>query len=70
MPYLSLEKQARIISLIEEGYETNYIAAKEGVHRSTITRIRKRKEETGSIEYKKNPGRPRIISTHIERKVV
>ncbi len=70
MPQLSIEKRARIYALLEEGYQANIIASKEGVHKSTVTRLRQKKEETGSLENKKRPGHPRVLSVHTERKIL
>ena len=54
MLQLSLEKWARIFTLLKEGYQANIIATKEGVHKSIVTRIHQRKEEAGSFENKKS----------------
>ncbi len=70
MVYLSVEKKSRIYALLEEGYPSRYIAAKENVSQSTVIRIKQRKDTTGTFKNKQKPGRPRLLTGRNERKVL
>jgi len=70
MVYLSVEKRSRIYALLEEGYPSRYIAAKEKVSQSTVIRIKQRKDTTGTFKNKQKPGRPRLLTGRHERKVL
>jgi len=70
MKQLSTEKRARVVALLEEGNTVRYVAHVEGIHFSTVSRINKRLKETGSNENKLKSGRPRLITSRDERKVL
>ena len=70
MPRLSIEQRAQVITLIEEGYSTRYIASKIGIHQSTVVRTYQHMQKTGTIKDQPKSGRPRIFSVHTERRIV
>ena len=70
MVYLSVEKKSRIYALLEEGYPSRYIAAKENVSQSTVIRIKQQKDTTGTFKNKQKPGRPRLLTGQNEQKVL
>ena len=70
MVYLTTEQRSKICTLLEEGYPSRYIAAKEGVSQSTVIRIKQRKDTTGTFKNKPKTGRPRLLTGRHERKVL
>ena len=70
MPCLSNEQRAKILTLIEEGIPTHFIASKMGVSQSTVARTHQRFWKTGRVKNKPKPGRPRIFSAYTEWKTV
>jgi transposase len=70
MPRISLTKRSRIYTLRQEGYTVREIAASEQVSLDSVSRIFKKKEETGNFEDKPKPGRPRTLSDRYERNAV
>ncbi|CAG8435426.1 4992_t:CDS:2 [Scutellospora calospora] len=48
MVRISVEKQARIYGLAQEGFPSHYIAKKENVSQSSVVRICNKAEETGT----------------------
>lgn len=70
MARLSLGKRTRICTLINEGYSSRYIASKENVNQSSVIRMKKKVEETGSVKDLPKTGRPRIFTGRNERNVV
>ena len=70
MVYLTTEQRSKICTLLEEGYPSHYIAAKEGVSQSTVIRIKQRKDTTGTFKNKPKTGRPRLLTGRHERKVL
>jgi len=70
MGRLSISKRARIHELVLEGYPSRFIASRENVAQSTVIRIKKKVETTGSVKDLPKPGRPRIITGRDERNVI
>lgn len=69
-PHLSPVKRSRIYALLQEGHSTRVVAHREKVSQSTVNRVRKNKEATGSFANKPKSGRPRVVSVHDERKML
>jgi transposase len=69
-PQISLEKHARICLLGEQGYSTREIGLKEGVGNSTVSRIIKKKKETGDLNNKPKSGQPRLLHKPDERRIL
>ncbi|CAG8670977.1 6924_t:CDS:1, partial [Acaulospora morrowiae] len=70
MPQLTIEQKAQTVILMEEGYSLRAIGNHLGVHHSTILRLKKKIEKTGSIKRKLGSGRPRKLSKREERECV
>ncbi|CAB4384435.1 unnamed protein product [Rhizophagus irregularis] len=70
MVYLSIEKRSRICALLEEGYPSRYVADKKKISQSTVIRIKKRKNATGTFKDKPKSGRPRLLTGRNKRKVL
>ena len=70
MPHLSPEKRARICALLDEGYSTRSIAARERVSNVTVWKTGKHREECH--DYKDSPysGRPRLFTEHAEWRIL
>lgn len=66
----SLEKRARICTLLDEGHTIRAIASIENVHNSTVSRIGKRWRETGSYYDRLRCGRPGIFTERNERNII
>jgi len=70
-PQLSIEKRAQAIMMLEEGYTAREIASKIGCKsHATITRLKKKYEETGKVVNKPGAGRPRRLNVRDERNIV
>ncbi|KAG0442369.1 Transposable element Tcb1 transposase [Dictyocoela muelleri] len=54
----------RILFLSGEGKTQKEISKKTGVHQSTVSRILKKYDETGSIKHRKGNGRPKKLNTN------
>ena len=69
---LSIEKRAKAITLLEEGYSLRQVAVKIGnnVHHSTISRLKKKYLETNKLENKPIPGRPPKLTLCEERIII
>ena len=63
MKQIFTEKRARVVSLLEEENTVRYVAHVERVHYSTVSRINKKKQETGSTENKLKSGHPWLLSS-------
>ena len=61
--------RARAIGQIEAGRQLKYVAAAFGVNRLTITRLRQRYVQTGSVEDQPRPGQPRVTSQRTDRAI-
>ena len=59
--------RARANRQIEAGRRLKDVAAALGVNRSTITRLRQRYVQTGSVEDRPRPGQPRVTSQRKDR---
>src|SRR6266542_577252 len=70
MARLSLGKRTRINTLINERYSSRYIASKENVDQSSVIRVKKKVEATGSVKDLPKKGNPRIFTGRNERNVV
>ena len=66
-PQISLEKRARICLLSEQGYSTREIGLMENVGNATVSRIIKKKNETGELNNKQKSGRPQLLQKPDER---
>ncbi|GBC03550.1 hypothetical protein RclHR1_00520002 [Rhizophagus clarus] len=63
--------RAQAIMMLEKGYSTREIAAKVGCKsHTTIVRLKKKYEETGKVQNKLCPGRPRKLNERDERNIV
>lgn len=49
---------AQIISLLDEGFDIDYISTKFDIHRTTVMRIKKRFDETNDFSHRGGNGRP------------
>jgi len=67
MPFTVPEKRARILALLEEGYSTREIGRREGIHHSTVARVRKQWQQTQSCQDMPRTGRPRAVSEYCKR---
>ena len=64
---LTREARARAIGQIEAGRQLKDVAAAMGVSKSTITRLRQRYVQTGSVEDRPRTGQPRVTSQRTDR---
>ena len=62
-------KRERIFDLLQEGYPSRTVAAREKVSHVSVLRIKKLKEETGSFNVIPRPGRPRILTVRHDRNI-
>jgi len=69
MKAISLEQRARIFTLLQEGLSSHTVAFRENVNHTTVLRIKKRKEETGSFNVIPKPGRPKILTERHDRNI-
>src|SRR3954468_319688 len=67
---ISLKKHARICLLSEQGYSTREIGLMEGVGNKTVSRIIKKKKESGSLNNKPKIGRPRLLQKSDEQRIL
>lgn len=70
MPFLNEIKVAQIIALLEEGLSQSHVARRMGVHRSSISRIWARYQETGNFRRRRGQGRRRVTSAREDRLIV
>jgi transposase len=70
MVRISTEKRSRIYTLVQEGYPTRFIAEKENIAQSSVVRIKKKVETTGSVKDLPKSGRPRIFTGRNERNII
>ena len=70
MPRLSPEKRARICTLLDEGYSTRSIAAREGVSNVTAWKTGKHRDKDRGYKDLPRPGRPRLFTRRAERRIV
>jgi len=71
MRQLNVEERTTAITLLAEGYSSREIGRRlGGVHHTTILRLKKKVEETGSTENKPGSGRPRKLNERDERECV
>src|ERR1041385_7804081 len=70
MPRISIAKRSRIHTLHQMGLSTREVANQEGVNQSSVVRICKKFNETGSFVDLPKSGRPRIMSERYERKIL
>jgi transposase len=66
-PQISLEKRARICLLGEQGYSTREIGLMENVSNATVSRIIKKKNETGELNNKQKSGQSRLLQKSDEQ---
>lgn len=72
---MTTEQRVRAITLLEEGYSSREVASKiskpgNKIHHTSILRLKKKYEETGSVKNKQVSGRPRKLTERDERTVV
>jgi len=69
---LSTEDRIKAITLLEEGYSYHQVALRlsNNVHPSTILRLKRKYDETGTVQNKPLKGRPRLLTERDERKIV
>ena len=69
---LSTEDRIKAITLLEEGYSYRQVALRlsNNVHPSTILRLKRKYDETGTVQNKLLKGRPRLLTERDERKIV
>jgi transposase len=70
MTRTDIEQRAQVITLLEEGYSTHAVASRVGINQSTVVRIGKRKDDTGSNKDRYRSGRPRLLNKRDERNAV
>lgn len=70
MSHTTPKTRSRIVTLLNEGYSIRQVAAQEGIHHSTVSRIRKRSLENGHLNDMPRSGRPRLFLERDERKIV
>lgn len=70
MPRTTTEKRARIVALLETGRTVRSVASSEGIHYSTVARIRQRYLNTWLYKDKHRNGRPRLTGERAERMIV
>ena len=59
---ISIEVRARVIGMLENGATINQAAMRAGVHRATVFRIKSKLLQTGSVENRLKPGRPKLTA--------
>jgi len=62
-------QRERIFSLVQEGIPSHSIGSREDVSHTSVNRIRRKKEETGSFDTIPKPGRPRILTERHDRNI-
>ena len=67
--HTSLDQRARIVTLREEGHSARKVASMTGVSHTTVLRVCKQFNETGSLENQPRSGRPRSLSVRQERQL-
>lgn len=68
---LTSEQRAQAIILLKNGFASREIAAKVGCKsHTTISRLKKKYEETGKVENKPGSGRPRKLNERDERSLI
>lgn len=72
---MTTEQRVRAITLLEEGYSSREVANKisnpnNKIHHTSILRLKKKYEETGSVKNKQVSGRPQKLTERDERTVV
>ena len=72
---MTTEERIRAITLLEEGYSSREVTSKlskpgKKIHHTSILRLKKKYEETGSVKNKQVSGRPRKLTKRDERTVV
>jgi transposase len=69
---LTTEERVKAITLLNEGYSSRVVAEKLGrnVHHTSILRLKKKYQETGSVDNKPVSGRPRKLNDRQERSTV
>jgi transposase len=69
---LTIEERTKAITLLEEGYSYRQVASRldNNAHPSTILRLKTKYEETGKVQNKPIPGRPRLLTVRDERKII
>ena len=66
MARLCPEKQARICTLLHEGYSTQSIASCEGVSNVTVWNTSKHKDDDRGYKVLSCPGHPHLLTEHTE----
>ena len=66
---LSKIDRARAIGQIEAGRQLKDVAAAFGVNKSTITRLRQRYVQTGSVDGRPRPSQPRVTTQRTDRAI-
>ncbi len=69
---LTIEERVRAITLLEKGYSSREVTTKleRNIDHTTILRLNKKYKETGKVENKPLPGRPRKLTERDERSIV
>ena len=69
---ITIEERVRAITLLEEGYSSRKVAKKLGnnINHTSILRLKKKYEETGSVKDKKRIGHPSILTKRNERTII
>lgn len=70
MPRLTEIQSAQIVALLEAGLSQSDISRRMGIHRSTVSRVFSRYEETGSYRRRPGQGRHRITTNREDRNIV
>ncbi len=70
MPRTSQKQREKVIELKLLNFTVCEISKETRIHKSTVSRIILRYESRGTVEHRKNPGRPKKITEKVERIIV
>src|SRR5580765_2160443 len=68
--FFTTVQRAQIIALLEEGVNQIHVAKRMGVHRSSISRVWARYQETGRFRRRRGQSRRRVTSAREDRLIV
>jgi len=69
MPRLNNEQRNQAIGMLQAGTDVNQVAGAFGVHRTTISRLRDKFANTGSVKDRPRPGQPRKSTAQDDRSI-